>query len=108
MDLTEKKFVPYHVMLELSDRCLLLFNHTSSGRSCFYCSNNLVFHRRFHYRSNNILLVVENYIKYIVPIEEDTLVFYKSDKTERWWIEIPFISNVNNKLKGIRYYHVLI
>jgi hypothetical protein len=25
--------------------------------------------------------------------------FHKSDKTDRWWIEIPFISNGNNKLK---------
>jgi arginase family enzyme len=41
----------------------------------------------------------ENYIKYIVPIESEELVFYKSNKTERWWIEIPFLSNVNNKLK---------
>ncbi|MDG2433223.1 formimidoylglutamase [Flavobacterium sp.] len=54
----------------------------------------------FHYRSNEYPFGSrENYIKYIVPIDEDTLVFYKSDKTERWWIEIPFISNVNNKLK---------
>lgn len=41
----------------------------------------------------------ENYIKYIVPIEEEELIFYKSNKTERWWIEIPFLTNVNNKLK---------
>lgn len=41
----------------------------------------------------------ENYYKYIVPIDEEELVFYKSDKTGRWWIEIPFISDVNNKLK---------
>ncbi|MFD2910013.1 formimidoylglutamase [Flavobacterium ardleyense] len=41
----------------------------------------------------------ENYTKYIVPIDEDELVFYKSNKTARWWIEIPFLSNVNNKLK---------
>lgn len=41
----------------------------------------------------------ENYIKYIVPIEEEELIFYKSNKTARWWIEIPFLTNVNNKLK---------
>ncbi|MBW2936808.1 formimidoylglutamase [Aureisphaera sp. CAU 1614] len=34
-----------------------------------------------------------------VPIAEDILVFKKSNKTGRWWIELPFISNVNNKLK---------
>ncbi len=36
---------------------------------------------------------------YIVPVEETILTFKKSNKTERWWIEMPFISNVNNKLK---------
>mgnify|MGYP006157835671 FL=1 len=41
----------------------------------------------------------ENYIKYIVPIDDEELVFFKSNKTERWWIEIPFLTNVNNKLK---------
>ncbi|WP_445721971.1 formimidoylglutamase [Flavobacterium sp.] len=41
----------------------------------------------------------EEYLKYIVLIDEDELVFYKSNKTERWWIEIPFLDNVNNKLK---------
>ena len=41
----------------------------------------------------------ENYLKFIVPIEDDELIFYKSNKTERWWIEIPFLSNGHNKLK---------
>jgi hypothetical protein len=29
----------------------------------------------------------------------DELIFYKSLKTGRWWIEIPFLPDVNNKLK---------
>ncbi|KIX21913.1 arginase [Flavobacterium sp. 316] len=41
----------------------------------------------------------EDYLKYIVLIDEDELIFFKSNKTERWWIEIPFLDNVNNKLK---------
>ncbi len=40
-----------------------------------------------------------NYLKYNVLIEEEELIFYKSIKTGRWWIEIPFLPNVNNKLK---------
>tara|TARA_R110002072_G_scaffold59514_2_gene151550 strand:+ start:28944 stop:30107 length:1164 start_codon:yes stop_codon:yes gene_type:complete len=36
---------------------------------------------------------------YKVPISDEVLVFKKSNKTGRWWIELPFISNVNNKLK---------
>jgi hypothetical protein len=43
----------------------------------------------------------DNYVKYIVPIESEELIFYKSNKTGRWWIEIPFLINVNNKLKRI-------
>ena len=31
-----------------------------------------------------------NYQKYNVLIEEEELIFFKSVKTGRWWIEIPF------------------
>ena len=40
-----------------------------------------------------------NYQKYITLVESEELIFYKSNKTGRWWIEIPFLSEVNNKLK---------
>lgn len=40
-----------------------------------------------------------SYQKFISLVEDQELVFYKSIKTGRWWIEIPFLSNVNNKLK---------
>ena len=42
----------------------------------------------------------QNYIKYTVTLDED-LVFYKSDVTDRWWIEIPIIlskQNINKKV----------
>tara|TARA_Y100000815_G_scaffold268741_1_gene290298 strand:+ start:297 stop:1463 length:1167 start_codon:yes stop_codon:yes gene_type:complete len=42
----------------------------------------------------------ENYYqKYNVLVEDYELIFYKSLKTGRWWIEIPFLPDVNNKLK---------
>ncbi|QHI36951.1 Formimidoylglutamase [Kordia antarctica] len=41
----------------------------------------------------------DDYLKYIVPSDVEEMIFYKSNKTERWWIEIPFISSLNNKLK---------
>ena len=41
----------------------------------------------------------KHYTTYKVPINDDILIFKKSNKTGRWWIELPFISNVNNKLK---------
>ncbi|WP_298342175.1 formimidoylglutamase [uncultured Algibacter sp.] len=40
-----------------------------------------------------------SYQKYITLVESQELVFYKSNKTGRWWIEIPFLAEVNNKLK---------
>ncbi len=40
-----------------------------------------------------------HYTTYKVPIDDEILVFKKSVKTGRWWIELPFISNTNNKLK---------
>ncbi len=41
----------------------------------------------------------QNFQKYNVLVDEDELIFYRSLKTGRWWIEIPFLPNVNNKLK---------
>ncbi len=41
----------------------------------------------------------EKYDKYIVLAEEEELSFYKSPLSNRWWIEIPIIPNLNNKLK---------
>jgi arginase family enzyme len=33
-----------------------------------------------------------NYFKYIVPHEDDGINFYKSDKTDRWWMEVEINS----------------
>ncbi len=41
----------------------------------------------------------KNYQKFITLVDSQELVFYKSNKTGRWWIEIPFLAEVNNKLK---------
>lgn len=40
-----------------------------------------------------------NFQRFTVLVEEDELFFLKSKKSGRWWIEIPFLQNVNNKLK---------
>lgn len=42
----------------------------------------------------------KRYKSYQVPIDDEVLVFKKSNETGRWWIELPFILNVNNKLKS--------
>jgi arginase family enzyme len=56
----------------------------------------------FSFRSNEYPFgSKEKYIKYIVPIDDEELVFYKSHISGRWWIEIPFLTNVNNKLNRV-------
>ena len=78
-----------------------IFNHHNSPQEAVLITQIIwYFIEGYHYRSKEYPFGSrENYIKYSVPIEDETLVFYKSDKTDRWWIEIPFISNTNNKLK---------
>src|SRR5690554_4747006 len=41
----------------------------------------------------------KHFTTYLVPIDDTVLTFKKSKRTERWWILMPFISDVNNKLK---------
>ena len=87
----------------ISDKVTLLgiFNHNNSKEESVLIAQIIwYFIEGFHYRSNEYPFgSKENYIKYIIPLEEEELLFYKSNKTDRWWIEIPFISNGNNKLK---------
>lgn len=87
----------------ISDRvsCFGIFNHQGSIQETALIAQIIwYFIEGVHYRSNEYPFgSKDNYIKYTVPTEEEDVVFYKSDKTERWWIEIPFFANVNNKLK---------
>ncbi|MEN8817570.1 MAG: formimidoylglutamase [Nonlabens sp.] len=54
----------------------------------------------YNYRSLEYPMdVSKDCLLYKVPIDDQILIFYKSTMTGRWWIELPFISNVNNKLK---------
>lgn len=41
----------------------------------------------------------KNYIKYTVFLEDlkEEIVFYKSDKSGRWWIEVPYPGRTNSK-----------
>ncbi|MCI4441984.1 MAG: formimidoylglutamase [Lentimicrobium sp.] len=86
----------------ISDKVSLfgVFNHNSSKQESVLIAQIIwYFIEGYHYRSNEYPFgSKENYIKYIIPLEEE-LIFYKSNKTDRWWIEIPFISSGNNKLK---------
>ncbi len=86
----------------ISDKTSLLgvFNFNFSKQESVLMAQILwYFIDGYHYRSNEYPFGTrENYIKYIVPLEEE-LVFFKSNKTDRWWIEIPFIYDLNNKPK---------
>ena len=53
-----------------------------------------------NYRTNeNTISAKKEFIKYQVPIDDEVLIFFKSPVSGRWWIEIPFLSTVNTKLK---------
>ncbi|MES2747485.1 MAG: formimidoylglutamase [Bacteroidota bacterium] len=87
----------------ISDKtsCLGVFNHSSSKQESVLIAQIIwYFIEGIHYRSNEYPFgSKKEYIKYIVPFEEEEIIFYKSNETERWWIEIPFFTNTNNKLK---------
>jgi arginase family enzyme len=76
-----------------------IFNHGStSGESILLAQIIWYFIEGYHCRSNEFPFGNrDHYIKYIVPIEEEELIFYKSNKTERWWIEVPLNLKGNNK-----------
>ncbi len=78
-----------------------VFNHQNKKEEAVLIAQILwYFIEGVNYRSNEYPFGSrEHYIKYIVPLENEELVFYKSNKTERWWIEINFFAGQHNKLK---------
>lgn len=78
-----------------------IYNHEDTKQEAVLIAQTLwYFIEGVNYRSNEYPFnTKESYLKYIVPAEEEELVFYKSDKTDRWWIEVPMLSGGNNKLK---------
>lgn len=48
---------------------------------------------------DDVFINETKYQKYTTLTDSEELVFYKSTDTGRWWIEIPFLININNKLK---------
>lgn len=87
----------------ISDKITSLgvFNHNSTRQESVVIAQMIwYFAEGVNYRSNEYPFgSKEQYIRYIIPMEDEDLVFYKSDKTERWWIEIPFVTGGSNKLK---------
>ncbi|MDR7209431.1 formimidoylglutamase [Flavobacterium piscis] len=78
-----------------------IFNHNSTASESVLITQIIwYFIEGYHYRSKEYPFGSRaNYLKYIIPLENEELIFYKSDKTDRWWIEIPYVLEGNNKLK---------
>ncbi|WP_291119272.1 formimidoylglutamase [Flavobacterium sp. UBA6135] len=78
-----------------------LFNHNNTSKESPLVAQIIwYFIEGYNYRTfESPYSNKNNFIRYIVLIDDIELIFYKSILTERWWIEIPFILNVNNKLK---------
>ena len=90
----------------ISDKISSFGVYEYSSRLNFPSSNMLIaqvlwyFIEGVNYRKNeNTISAKKEFIRYQVPIDDEILVFYKSPVSGRWWIEIPFISPANNKLK---------
>ncbi|WP_338409251.1 formimidoylglutamase [uncultured Flavobacterium sp.] len=77
-----------------------LFGHNNTDQEAVLISQIIwYFIEGYHYRSKEYPIGTrENFIKYIVPIDDEDLIFFKSNQSERWWIQIPY-ANEGNKLK---------
>lgn len=89
----------------ISDR-VKVFGLFEIPRECAFTGAQLMaemlwyFLEGFNYRAGEYPVEVsEGYLKYIVPIEDEQLVFYKSTSTGRYWVQLPFISREHNKIK---------
>ena len=40
----------------------------------------------------------KDFLKYSVTLSDQIMVFYKSDKSNRWWMELTNNSHLNNKI----------
>lgn len=76
-----------------------LFNHNNSKNESALISQIVwYFIEGYFFRNDeNPVQNLESFIKYNVPVEDQQIVFYKSNKTERWWVEIPQFQKANNK-----------
>lgn len=78
----------------------LFHNNNNKEESVLIAQVIWYFIEGVNYRSNEYPFgSKENYLKYIVPLETEELIFFKSNKTDRWWIEINIFEGQHNKLK---------
>ena len=85
----------------LSDKVTVfgIFNHNNIlQESALIAQIIWYFIEGYHFRANEYPFTSkENYTKYIVPVENLEIVFFKSNKSDRWWMEVPNIYILNNK-----------
>ena len=43
--------------------------------------------------------IKEGFLKYSVTLSDQTIVFYKSEKSNRWWMELTNDTHLDNKIK---------
>ena len=51
-------------------------------------------------RFNEYPVNTKDFLKYSVTLSDQIMIFYKSDKSNRWWIELTNNSYLNNKIKS--------
>jgi hypothetical protein len=77
-----------------------IFNHNNSSQESVLIAQIIwYFIEGFHYRSNEYPFGRRKLYKIYRAYGRRNAYFFHKNKTDRWWIEIPFISNGNNKLK---------
>lgn len=87
----------------LSDRVSSfgVFNYNNSNSETLLIAQIIwYFVEGVNFRSNEYPFTSkESYFKYIVPLEDyEDLVFYKSDVSGRWWIEVEMETSVNKNI----------
>lgn len=89
-----------------------LFNFSSSGENLAVDSNLIAqmiwyFFEGFNLRKRDYPIGSKaNYTRYTVSLDDfkDEIIFYKSDKSGRWWMEVPY-----PKVKGVKFQrHLLV
>lgn len=85
----------------LSDnvRVFGVYEMENSNQSCQLMAHTIwYFIEGFNFRVKESPYVnPDAFTKYTVPTENEQLIFYKSHFTERWWVEVPTIFNLDTK-----------
>jgi len=53
-----------------------------------------------HYRFGEYPVYTQDFSKYSVTLSDQIMVFYKSESSQRWWMELTNNSHLNNKSKS--------